>query len=292
MAVTHSRASVISHEAETQQRLQASCEVVAALAARPRGLFTDIDGTISPITTSPEAASLLPGIRDLLLQARSAFDVVGVISGRAVPDAVRLVQIPQIIYVGSHGLQQLDPADTRSGRVEDAIRVRADDNDVREIAVALARIEAALSQRLPGMMIEHKQVSGSIHVRNTPDPDAAEELVFALAREVAVPRHLRVTRGKRVVEILPSASIDKGTTLTRLVQEHHLASVFYLGDDRSDIDAFAALKVLGESGETRGVSIAVLHEEAPEGLADKATVVLDSVEMVPAALRWLVAHAS
>ena len=38
----------------------------AVLALRPLGLFSDIDGTLSAIAPTPDAATLLPGVADLL----------------------------------------------------------------------------------------------------------------------------------------------------------------------------------------------------------------------------------
>src|SRR5579862_5852508 len=73
----------------------------AALAARPRALLTDIDGTISAIAPSPEAATLLPGVRALLREACAVFDLVAAISGRGADDALRMVGVEGMRYIGN-----------------------------------------------------------------------------------------------------------------------------------------------------------------------------------------------
>lgn len=281
-----------SPEELAQQSLDACPAVERLLRSRPRGLFTDIDGTISPITSSPDVAELLPEAANLLREALTAFDVVGVVSGRAVRDAFRLVGVPGLIYVGNHGLEELERNGAVIEHCEGAGQALDAEHRAAVVESVLSRLNDALSPSLPGLVIERKNLGGSIHVRATADPDAAEEIVLARARDLALPAGLRVTRGKRVVEVLPSTSIDKGTTLTRLVGRHALAGAVYLGDDRTDIDAFRALAALNQSERFCGVSIAVLHDEAPEGLAEAADIVLDSIEMVPFALRWLLLHAA
>ena len=85
----------------------------AVLALRPLGLFSDIDGTLSAIAPTPDAAALLPGVADLLTQALSTFDLVAAVSGRTAVDARALVGLPGILYIGNHGLEYLSEDDKR-----------------------------------------------------------------------------------------------------------------------------------------------------------------------------------
>ena len=77
--------------------------LLATLAQRPCGLFSDVDGTLSAIAPSPDAAVLLPDVAELLTQARSAFDLVVAVSGRASDDARRLVGVPGLLGALSPG---------------------------------------------------------------------------------------------------------------------------------------------------------------------------------------------
>lgn len=251
-----------------------------ALSQRPRGLLSDIDGTLSPIAPTPESAVLLPGVRELLDRAVASFDFVAAVSGRAATDASRLVGVPTLTYVGNHGMEQLDPGE--SLRILPAAEPYASD-----VRAALDTVERALTPQFPGLRVERKGVTGSVHLRNTADPSAAEVAVARLLAQVAEPRGLRITHGKRVVEVRPPISVDKGIAVEELIRSRELRGAVYLGDDRTDIDAFLALRRLTAAGICRGVAIAVLHDEAPPDLATAADVTVESIQRVPELLRWL-----
>lgn len=256
----------------------------SALRQRPRALFSDVDGTLSRIAPTPEAAVLLPGIRDLLERARDAFDLVAAVSGRAAADAARMVDVDSLIYIGNHGMERIEPDGTL--HILPAAAAYAED-----VRAALDTVERTLSPRFPSLRVERKGVTGSIHLRNVADPDAAEAAVSRTLQQVAEPRGLRVTRGKRVVEIRPPVAVDKGRAIEELIRERGLRGALYLGDDRTDIDAFAALRALARAGDCAGVAVAILQDEAPPELAAAADVTLDSIERVPALLRWLLDNA-
>lgn len=255
-----------------------------ALRQRPRGLFSDVDGTLSPIAPTPEAATLLPGVRELLDRAAATFDLVAAVSGRAAPDAARLVGLPALTYVGNHGMERLEPG----GSLRILPTAAPYTEDVR---TALDAVERELAPHYPGLRVERKGVTGSIHLRNTTDPDAAEMAVARLLFQVAEPRGLRITHGKRVVEVRPPVTVDKGVAVAELIRSRGLRGALYLGDDRTDIDAFLALRRLTESGVCQGVAVAVLQDEAPPDLAAAADVTIASIQHVPDLLRWLLESA-
>ncbi|WIG60160.1 MAG: hypothetical protein OJF49_002908 [Ktedonobacterales bacterium] len=274
----------------------ALARIQSALGRRPRGLFSDIDGTISAIAPTPEAATLLPGVRELIEQAREVFDVVALVSGRAATDAFRMAGVRGITYIGNHGLETaLIPASAgnTAGGVDDPEVIVRPEAQPYALAVeaALRTIEERLGPRFAGLQVERKGVTGSIHVRNTRDPAAAETAVYALATELAEAHGLRVTRGKMVVELRPPLAVDKGTAIAEMIEQAGLRGAIYLGDDRTDVDAFRALRRLSAAGTCEGVSVAVLHGEAPPELTDEADVALASVVRVPDFLRWLLALA-
>jgi trehalose 6-phosphate phosphatase len=264
--------------------LHAVVKLEEALAARPRGLFSDVDGTLSAIAPTPEAATLLPGVRALLEEARDAFDVVAVVSGRAAGDARQLVGVAGIAYIGNHGLERLDP-DGTAQVLPEALTFR------HAISATLATLAEQLAPRFPGLRIEPKGVTASVHVRNTPEPAAAEEAVYQAATAAAQLNGLRVTRGRLVVELRPPVDVDKGVAVAAVIRTHGLRGAIYLGDDRTDIDTFRALRRLTAEGFCHGVAVAVLHAEAPEHLAAEADVALASIGRVPEFLRWLLADA-
>jgi trehalose-phosphatase len=90
-----------------------------------------------------------------------------------------------------------------------------------------------------------------------------------------------------VIELRPPLDRDKGTSVRALVQRHHLACALYLGDDRTDIDAFHALRELRAEGACVGIAVAVGHAEAPAALDEAADITLSSIAEVPRFLRWV-----
>ncbi|MEO7000965.1 MAG: trehalose-phosphatase [Ktedonobacterales bacterium] len=268
--------------------------LLLALGQRPRGLFTDIDGTLSPIAPTPAEAHILPGVRELLAQTQTAFDVVAAVSGRAARNARHMVGIPSLTYIGNHGLEWLEPGDGAEGAGQLMLFPGAEAYE-QPIRVALEEVGAALAPLFPDAQLEAKGVTGSIHVRRTSDPAAAEAAAYAAALAAAETRGLRVTRGKLVVELRPPLAVDKGVAVATLIAERGLRSAIYLGDDTTDIDAFRALRRLTAAATAAqpfvGVSIAVLQEEAPPALAAEADLTLPSIAAVPDLLRWLLAHA-
>ena len=254
----------------------------AALNQHPRGLLLDIDGTLSPIAPTPEAARLLPGVAALLERAFARFEVIAAISGRAAADARRMVGIPALLYIGNHGLERWRPGEDEPQVIAEARPYLA------AIAQALDQAEQVLTTQLPGARIERKGASGSIHTRGCAQPQQALQTAMETLRPITERLGLRLTQGRLIAEVRPPLALDKGTAVEGLVHERGLRSALYLGDDVTDIDAFRALRHLREAGVCAGLSVAVLHEEAPPALAAEADFTLPSIEAVPAFLAWLI----
>lgn len=256
----------------------------AMLAQRPFGLFSDVDGTLSAIAPTPDAATLLPGIADLLAQARISFAFVAAVSGRAAADASRMVGVPGLLYIGNHGLEYL----SEDGKT---IHVRPEAEPwVRAINHVLATVQGPLLERYPELMVERKGVTASIHLRRLDEPHQAEDVVYEAVVEAASREGLRVTRGKLVIELRPPLDVDKGVSIEEFIRARGLRGVVYLGDDQTDIDAFRTVRHLTNKGVCQGIAVAVLHQEAPTGLTTEADMTLPSVEAVPGFLRWLLAN--
>lgn len=271
----------------------AQAKLHAALRERPFGLFTDIDGTISAIAPTPDAAVLLPQVSELLALARDTFNVVAAVSGRAAADAFRLVGLRGLMYIGNHGLERWEFAGQR-GSWETLHKSTAPGVEpaVEAIHETLEVIAHTVAPRFPGLLIEPKGVTASIHVRQTGDPAAAERAVLNAIEQSKAARALRVTQGKMVIELRPPVRIDKGVAVSEVIRQRDLRGAIYIGDDRTDIDAFRTLRRLTAEGACQGVAVAVLQEDSPPELAAEADVTLDAITRVPNLLRWLIANGS
>ena len=120
-------------------------------------LYCDIDGTLSRIAPTPDSARIEPGAPEALRRI-SGFGIrVVAISGRSSEDARNLVGLHEIDYAGNHGFELL----TRDGRLVS--------EEVRQASLlvqqALGEIEALGVQLPPGVLIENKVYTGSIHYR-------------------------------------------------------------------------------------------------------------------------------
>src|SRR4030042_5472702 len=83
--------------------------------ARKIFLFLDYDGTLTPIRKKPEMALLSPAARNNITDLSSCPQIVlTIVSGRALGEIRRLINLAHINYVGNHGLE----IETRSFREE------------------------------------------------------------------------------------------------------------------------------------------------------------------------------
>jgi trehalose 6-phosphate phosphatase len=262
----------------------------AAVTRRPRGLFTDIDGTISRLAPTPEAAVLLPGVRELLREACAVLDLVVAVSGRGALDARRLVGLEDVVYIGNHGIERVVPHGDVDGEtlwVHPAAR-----QYMGAIEAVVARVELAVCERFPGTHVERKGATASIHYRNVAKPSEAEAGILTALAELGERSDVRITQGKMVIELRPPVHVDKGTAVAGVLRRACLGGVMYLGDDRTDVDAFNALRRLTAEDSCAAVAIAVAHAEAPAELAEEADVVLPGIDHVPALLAWVIQHAA
>jgi trehalose 6-phosphate phosphatase len=204
--------------------------VVARLRASRRvALFLDFDGTLAPLAPFPHQSRLPARARGVLRRlARHPRVTLVVISGRRRADLRRRVGLPGIRYLGLYGEE-----DSRPLRLSKSVRQ------------ALNRVGATLASglsRQPGVWIEHKRVSLTVHLRGAP-PGVARRIRRELRGQLRSFRStLRLLENLRDVEIVPRAVAGKGAAVRRLLAQPRLrnALAVYFGDDLSDEPAFAA----------------------------------------------------
>jgi trehalose 6-phosphate phosphatase len=238
------------------------------LDAQPLALVTDFDGTISQIASTPEGAAIHPRCLDSLAKLSRKLTLVAVVSGRQVEEVRRLVGLAGVIYIGNHGLERWEEGtkyvDPVASRYATAIR------DI------LARARDQLT--LPGLVFEDKGVTASIHYRNATDPETAGRQVVTFLRDLAVDSGLRLVEGRCVIELRPPVDVDKGTAMLGLLQAYEPGSVVYAGDDRTDLDAFAAIHRWAVQQNRRALAVGVMSPEAPPQLTEEADLLVGGVD--------------
>ncbi len=241
------------------------------LSRAPAGLVTDIDGTISAIAPTPAEAVVAEGAREALARLTARLAFVGVVTGRSAAVAETMVGVPGLTYVGNHGMERrqagIDWSHPGALAASEAMRTA-----LREFA---AKAEAV--GQTDGLVIEDKRLSGSIHYRLAPDPDAARAALLPLAVAVAQRHGLIVTEGRLIFEVRPSVVVNKGTAIVDLVAEHRLRGVIFLGDDLTDVDGFRALRVLRDSGEVATLRVGVLAPETQPQVLEESDVTVYGV---------------
>ena len=236
----------------------------AALSEAPAGLLTDFDGTLSPIVADPALARLIDGADGALARLAERLTVVAIVTGREPMQARDLIGVPGILVAGNHGLEWLEAgADTPIGAPgTDAVR--------RDLDRLVARVPP-----LPGVVVEHKGVSASVHYRGAHDPDEARAAIVEAFGDVDG-LGLRVSHGRMVVEVRPIGLGDKGTAARAIVERFGLRGVVVMGDDVTDLDMFTAAAELRAAGTLRAAIIGVggPDHETPPALAAAADAVL------------------
>ena len=204
-------------------------------------LLLDFDGTLAPIVERPELAAMPAATRAALDRLMALPGVeAAVVSGRGLADVRERAAIPGIAYAGNHGME-IEGAGLHRMHPE-AVAARP------ALEAAARRIEPELAG-IPGAFLEDKGMTLSIHFRQSP---AEHHDDVRLAVESGAGEGLRVTSGKMVLEVRPRVEWDKGKAVLFLLNQMRPppgAPVLYLGDDRTDEDAFRALASLGGAHE-------------------------------------------
>ncbi len=249
-------------------------QVADLLTIQPRGLCSDFDGTLSRIVPSPDEARIEPAIRDALARLARHLDVLAIVTGRSVDDVRWRVGLSEVVYIGNHGLERWE-------RGEHLVEPQA-----LTYVPHLANVARALADRvqLPGIEIELKRLSLSVHYRRALEPEAAARQIGPILEALASEYHLRLVRGRMVFELRPPIDRDKGSAVAELVMRYGLRAVVFLGDDRTDLDAMRHLAQLREQGRIQALNIGVHSEEAPPELTTIADVLLDGVDGVASLL--------
>jgi trehalose 6-phosphate synthase/phosphatase len=239
-------------------------------------LFLDYDGTLVPLATRPDEARPSDAVRQTLLQAARMpnLDTV-IVSGRALDDIKRMVDVPGLTYVGNHGFEIEGPGITF--RHQQADRSRASLEAAADALVALS---------VPGARVERKGATVAYHVREVA-PAERQQAVHA-AEGVLRRQRLRVTFGKLVLEGRPPVDWHKGRAVLHVLVSRHGADwpsrvrALYIGDDLTDEDAFRSLRGIG-----RSIRVA----SAPPAGVTAADFRLPDPDAVIQLLRWLAAGA-
>jgi trehalose-phosphatase len=228
---------------------------------RSSAVLCDVDGTLAPIVADPGDARVPEETREALRALARRFALVACVSGRRAAEARWMVGVEELTYAGNHGLELLEPG-AEEPEIDPLVADRA-----RAARGFVGDLDAALLSGA-GLRLENKGPIQALHWRTAADPDAAEQAAGEIAAE-AEAAGLVPHRGRRVLEIRPTGEVHKGTAVRRLLGSVGVERALFGGDDRTDLDAFAALRAMAAEGVLQmAVCIGVSSEEAPPGLIE------------------------
>jgi trehalose 6-phosphate phosphatase len=256
-------------------------EITRVIQQHPLGLLFDIDGTLSPIAPTPSDARLHSGAAELLHDAQK-YAHVGIITGRAVIDGARLVNVDGLTYIGTHGLEWCDglPGQHKVELIPQAFPYVEPGKAVLDVA------EKELAD-LPGIIVERKSVGGTIHYRLTPDPEQARIRILTTLEAPVQQARMKIGEGKRAIEILAPLTVNKGLALRRFVEQFRLHGIIFAGDDRTDLDAVLAVRQLRQEGFVAH-AIVVQHPDTLPALLEHADTLVQGVEGMVQQLKEIV----
>ncbi|CAL9243113.1 unnamed protein product [Arabidopsis halleri] len=234
-----------------------SFEKIMSFAKGKRiALFLDYDGTLSPIVEEPDCAYMSSAMRSAVQNVAKYFPTA-IISGRSRDKVYEFVSLSELYYAGSHGMDIMSPAgESLNHEHSRTVSVNEQGKDVNLFQPAsefLPMIDKVLcsliesTKDIKGVKVEDNKFCISVHYRNVEEKNWA--LVAQCVDDVirTYPK-LRLTHGRKVLEIRPVIDWDKGKAVTFLLES--LGSLnncedvlpIYVGDDRTDEDAFKVLR--------------------------------------------------
>jgi trehalose 6-phosphate phosphatase len=239
-------------------------DAIAPLIADPRhgAVVCDIDGTIAPIAPTPEQASVLPEALTQLERLSARYALVACVTGRPAAQARAMIPIEGVAISGNHGLEVMQ------GDTVTVVPPAARYLDAVHEALLLVENDGLLAEY--GARIEDKGITFTIHYRNSPRPDHALRYMETQILPKLDRAGLAWSFGRMVLEVRPPVAVDKGSAVKRLRGRRRIGQLLYVGDDRTDLDAFREATI----------RIAVRSKEGPRELIDQADVVLDGPDAV------------
>ncbi|KAK7311614.1 hypothetical protein RJT34_09871 [Clitoria ternatea] len=225
-------------------------------------VFLDYDGTLSPIVPDPDKAFMTRKMRATLKDIARHFPTA-IVSGRCRDKVYNFVKLAELYYAGSHGMDIKGPTKSQSPK-------KGNNNKPVQFQPAsqflpmmdeVYKILLEQTKCVPGAKVENNKFCLSVHFRCVDEKSWAP-----LAEKVRLVLNqypqLRLTHGRKVLEIRPTIKWDKGKALEFLLESlgyENSDDVFpiYIGDDRTDEDAFKVLR-------SRGQGIGILVSRVPK----------------------------
>lgn len=205
-------------------------------------VMADYDGTLTPIVDRPEEAILSEEMKEIL-SCLAENCPVGIISGRPLEEIKKKIGIQGIHYAGNHGLEISGPSTEY---------IPKEARSTRPVITDLCSVLEEKLKSIDGVLVEDKGLTASVHYRLVKDPDVSlvKEIFDEVTRTSRKEGLIKVTNGKKVLEIRPNLEWNKESAVRMLLEVNGQGEILpiYLGDDLTDEPAFRVSKEEGGFG--------------------------------------------
>ncbi|KAB2023785.1 hypothetical protein ERO13_D06G037700v2 [Gossypium hirsutum] len=236
-------------------------QIVTASKGKQIAMFLDYDGTLSPIVEDPDRA-FMPREMRAAVRDVSRYFPTAILTGRCRDKVYSFVKLSGLYYAGSHGMDIKGPSksckDYNNGKQGVLFQPASEFLPmIDEVYKALVEKTKSIS----GAKVENNKFCVSVHYRCVDEKSWA-----TIAEQVrSVLNHypkLKLTQGRKVLEIRPTIKWDKGRALEFLLEalgynNPNDVLPIYIGDDRTDEDAFKVLR-------DRGLGFGILVSKIPK----------------------------
>lgn len=200
-------------------------------------LFFDYDGTLAPFAEEPSQARVFPGVKDEILKLIDKKNIyLSIVSGRGLADLKSMLKIDGLNYAGSHGLE------IELSFVDKVIYPHFSRDELRH---KLKRLQSRMENE-ENVRIEDKGFAVAFHCKDDMEKSVIKDKLEAEINGLFFD-NLEVISGRQVVEVRPSGW-HKGKAvhyISDMLRENYNLEddyIIYIGDDRTDEDAFEFIK--------------------------------------------------
>ncbi|CAI0546682.1 unnamed protein product [Linum tenue] len=221
-------------------------------------VFLDYDGTLSPIVDDPNSAFMSDEMRAAVREVAKCFPTA-IISGRSREKVKEFVQLSNVYYAGSHGMDIMAPPRPVKSCEGNTPTVVMDKKGTevlfqpaKSFLPAIQKILTELEEetaKIKGAMVEDNRFCVSVHFRHVKDEVKHHHL---LVKKLSVQKQNSslINSKAQVMEIRPTIEWDKGHAVEYFLETLGLSNSdvlpVYIGEDRTDEDAFKVIQRRGQ----------------------------------------------
>ncbi|KAK8705495.1 hypothetical protein V6N13_049097 [Hibiscus sabdariffa] len=188
-------------------------QIMAASKGKQIVMFLDYDGTLSPIVEDPDQAFMSGEMRAAVRDVARYFPTA-IVTGRCRDKVYSFVKLSGLYYAGSHGMDIKGPSKScKYNKGNQGVLFQP----ASEFLPMIDQSWAALAEQVRSVLSQYPK--------------------------------LKLTQGRKVLEIRPTIKWDKGRALEFLLEALGYVNSddvlpIYIGDDRTDEDAFKVKEFL------------------------------------------------